>query len=68
MESIFVSIASYQDSEIFPTVDDLFKRATYPQRIYAGVFLQDTNEVNKKFQLQFQNKNIKVLVFLKIFS
>jgi len=60
MESIFVSIASYQDSEIFPTVDDLFKRASYPQRIYAGVFLQDTNEVNKKFELQFQNKNIKV--------
>ena len=60
MESIFVSIASYQDSEIFITVDDLFKRATNPQRIYAGVFLQDTEVVNKKFKLQFQNKNIKV--------
>ena len=60
MESIFVSIASYQDSEIFITVHDLFKRAANPQRIYAGVFLQDTQVVNKKFELQFQNKNIKV--------
>ncbi len=37
---IFVSIASYRDSETPWTLQDLFAKARYPQRIYAGVLWQ----------------------------
>lgn len=38
--SIFVSIASYSDPDINNTVNDLFKKAAYPGRIYVGVVEQ----------------------------
>lgn len=60
MSSIFVSIASYKDSEVFNTVADIYKRATHPERVFLGVFLQDTNLVFEKFTLNFNNKNIKI--------
>lgn len=61
MYSIFVSIASYKDTEIFPTIFDLYERATHPERIYTGVFIQDTDLVFKNFQEHFNNQNIKTL-------
>lgn len=36
-ETIFVSIASYRDSECRPTVESLFLRATHPDRIRVAV-------------------------------
>ena len=41
-ESIFVNIASYKDSDLIPTLDDLYTRAAQPERVFVGVFLQDT--------------------------
>lgn len=40
MPRIFVAIASYRDPEIDPTLADMFAKATYPDRIRAGVCLQ----------------------------
>lgn len=38
--TIFVSIASFRDSETRPTLDSLFENALYPQRVFVGVVLQ----------------------------
>jgi hypothetical protein len=39
-ESIFISIASYRDSELKYTVRDLFQQAQHPSRIFLGIVLQ----------------------------
>ncbi|CAJ1962941.1 unnamed protein product [Cylindrotheca closterium] len=41
LPSIFVSIASYRDSEICPTLDSLFSNARHPDRIFVGAVLQN---------------------------
>mmetsp|Transcript_12780 Transcript_12780/g.32206 ORF Transcript_12780/g.32206 Transcript_12780/m.32206 type:complete len:828 (+) Transcript_12780:113-2596(+) len=38
--SIFVSIASYRDSETRPTIDALYSTALKPRRIFAGIVAQ----------------------------
>jgi Glycosyltransferase (GlcNAc)/2OG-Fe(II) oxygenase superfamily len=40
LPSIFVSIASYRDSETVPTIQSLFATALYPARIVVGLVLQ----------------------------
>jgi [Skp1-protein]-hydroxyproline N-acetylglucosaminyltransferase len=37
METIFVALASYRDPECLPTLQDLYQRAKYPERIRVGV-------------------------------
>ncbi len=59
MPSIFVSIASFKDPEIFSTVFDLYDKARNPSRVYAGVLLQDTVSVLNNFKVHFTNPNIK---------
>eukprot|EP00980_Cylindrotheca_fusiformis_P002711 scaffold627_cov125-Cylindrotheca_fusiformis.AAC.28 len=39
--SIFVSIASYRDSETVPTLDALFATAMHPARVFVGLVLQN---------------------------
>ena len=39
-DRIFVSIAAYRDLEARNTINDLFAKATYRDRIFAGVFSQ----------------------------
>ena len=51
MSSIFVSVASFKDPEIFSTVFDLYDKASDPSRVYAGVLLQDTVSVLNNFSL-----------------
>ncbi len=60
MESIFVSIASFKDSELFPTVTDLYKRANSPNQVYVGVLIQDSYLVFNSFLSQFNVKNISI--------
>jgi [Skp1-protein]-hydroxyproline N-acetylglucosaminyltransferase len=40
LPSIFVSIASYRDSETAPTLQSLFATALYPARVVVGLVLQ----------------------------
>lgn len=49
-ETIFVSIASYRDPELVKTVEDLFSMAEFPNRIYVGICLQDTDENINNFK------------------
>jgi Glycosyltransferase (GlcNAc) len=37
METIFVALASYRDPECLPTLQDLYQRAKYPERIRVGI-------------------------------
>jgi hypothetical protein len=40
LPTIFVSIANYRDSETPHTITDLFARAKFPERVFAGVLDQ----------------------------
>ncbi len=52
--SIFVSIASYCDSQIIDTLKSLYSEAIDPSRVHVGVNLQDTEEAYEKLkQLNF---------------
>eukprot|EP01117_Protostelium_nocturnum_P017376 TRINITY_DN7079_c0_g1_i1.p1 TRINITY_DN7079_c0_g1~~TRINITY_DN7079_c0_g1_i1.p1 ORF type:complete len:376 (-),score=45.07 TRINITY_DN7079_c0_g1_i1:96-1223(-) len=42
--TIFVSIASYRDSVCPSTIDDMYKNAKYPERIFLGVYQQNDPE------------------------
>ncbi len=41
LEKIFVSIASYRDLELYPTVENLLRQARYPERIFISLVVQD---------------------------
>jgi hypothetical protein len=45
-EKIFVQIASYLDLELYPTVEDLLKKARYPENIFLSIYSQDDNHPN----------------------
>ena len=68
--TIFVSIASYRDSETVPTISALFATATNPQHVVVGLVLQllDDDEYDKKiriqlmeYQKQYPDHQIRVL-------
>ena len=40
-ETIFVSVASFRDSECPPTVEDLFAKAKNPRRLFIGIIEQN---------------------------
>ncbi|MGE4802228.1 GlcNAc-transferase family protein [Yersinia hibernica] len=44
--SIFVSIASYRDSELIPTLHDMINTAKHPENLDIAVFWQDDNDIN----------------------
>ncbi len=41
---IFVSIASYKDADVTNTIVDLYNKSEHSERVYVGLFLQDTPE------------------------
>lgn len=47
---IFVSIASYCDSELIPTIDNALKNAENPKSIIFGICLQDYPEILDNFK------------------
>lgn len=55
--TIFVSVASYRDSECSMTLDTLFNYARYPERIFVGVCEQ--NKSGMKDELCLSNKVMK---------
>ena len=44
METIFVQIASYRDSELLPTIKDCIAKARYPDRLRFGICWQHAPE------------------------
>jgi hypothetical protein len=41
-DTIFVSVASYRDTQCLDTIKDMFAKAKHPARIYAGICEQNT--------------------------
>lgn len=41
--TIFVSIPSYRDKDCKNTIKEIFNKAIYPDRIYVGVFMQNSS-------------------------
>jgi hypothetical protein len=41
-ETIFVSVASYRDTQCVATIQDIFKKAKYPERITVGLVQQNS--------------------------
>jgi len=61
MDSIFIQIASYRDTELLPTIKDCFNNAKYPERLHFGICLQygdETNETDVIFLERLQNTKI----------
>lgn len=44
METIFVQIASYRDTELLPTIKDCIAKASYPERLRFGICWQHAPE------------------------
>lgn len=61
--SIFVSIASYRDSETCPTLDSLFESAKHPDRVFVGLVLQNDPKHDNEFMTDAYaiNKNVRCL-------
>jgi hypothetical protein len=53
-ETIFVSIASFRDSECAPTLYNLFEKADCPFRVFAGV-CQQNNKSDKDVMSQYEH-------------
>lgn len=56
---IFVSIASYKDPELQFTVNNLFEKAQFPDRVFVGICQQD----HPSKWINFDNSNIKTANF-----
>lgn len=62
--TIFVSIASYRDTECNMTLDTLYNNAMYPERIYVGICEQ--NEMNNKEELCLSKNVLKYINNIRI--
>jgi hypothetical protein len=58
--TIFISFASINDTEIYPSVVIAFLSATNPERVFIGVGLLDRNKKNYKKLKSLKNKTLKV--------
>jgi len=56
---IFISIASYRDPELIPTIKDCLEKAKYPDNIYFGIFLQH-DEHEKAYDLYGKNNHFRL--------
>ena len=46
-DTIFISIASYRDSECSATVRDIYKKAKHPERIFCGICEQNSSDLEE---------------------
>ncbi len=58
-ETIFVSIAAYCDTQIFPTLKNMHEEAWSLDRIEIGICLQDYNDVLEKLLIAYPKLKIK---------
>lgn len=64
MDKIYVSIASYRDTELVDTVYSLLRRAKDPQRIFVSIFSQD--EFHPKIENLFSLFGVKDFFYEKV--
>jgi len=60
METIYVSTATLDDSATEDSILNLFKNATYPERIFVGLYCStESKSFYKKLVKSFKGKNVK---------
>lgn len=57
-DTIFVSVPAYRDQEVITTLEELFKKAKFPQRVIAGVCQQIDEVKDRSFDVRFSNSAI----------
>jgi hypothetical protein len=60
---IFVSIASYRDSELMNTINDLYENAKDPKNIRVVVFNQTDFIESQDYSVFFEDKNVEIYSF-----
>ena len=59
MNTIFVQIASYRDTELIPTIEDCIRKAKFPENLTFGIAWQHSNEQDlSKYK---EDKRFKIL-------
>lgn len=62
METIYVSVATMDDTETERSILSLFEKAKHSERIYVGLSCStDSKSFYKKLAKSFKNKNVKIL-------
>ena len=61
---IFVSFASYRDSQLVPTLHDFIENESHLHEIIYGVCLQDSKKSLRDFQQTFPNRNKIKIIYL----
>jgi hypothetical protein len=59
MRTIFISVASYRDTECPNTINSIFKQATHPERIFVGICQQNNNADPDCFDPKYKD-NIRI--------
>jgi hypothetical protein len=63
-QTIFISVASYRDTECSDTIRDIYAKAKYPERIFCGICEQNSGDVeeacvqNEKVSIPMKNLRI----------
>ena len=60
MRTIFVSIASYMDSELESTVNDMLLKARHPSLIVIGMCIQDTPDMIEHYKEVFYGSQYRI--------
>jgi hypothetical protein len=61
MKTIYVSLATLDDSETQIAIDNLFKNAAYPERIHVGLVVINKKEKEyKKYKKNNKDKNVSL--------
>lgn len=57
-DSIFVSVASYRDSECTYTLKDMFEKADRPERVFVGL-VEQNKHFDKKCEIDLYSNNVR---------
>ncbi len=49
--NIFINVASYNEEDLFDTIDTAFSKASFPENIYVGACLQYTDNAHSQAPL-----------------
>lgn len=60
MNKIFVSIASYRDKQLVPTIKDLLEKSSYPENLNFGICWQHDKEENDLYEYK-NDKRFKII-------
>ena len=58
--NIFINVASYNEEDLFDTIDTAFSKASFPENIYVGACLQYTDNEYPDFSSFPNVKTIKI--------